>query len=376
MSPSNPLSTPPVNEWPIRFQFPVTWSCLSAPFTQFEPSVPSATRVAFDAPDVPGYETPPEGAQKALQGGGSQNSVQGTTHWEMVVPKMSRSPISAGAAAVPPSASQPAPVGAAKQPLALPQNPIAAEAPPIFSYFAAYPAQRKVLTAGEGATEAAGPGVLQRGREIISRAWRAVPQQVRVYAFSALFVALGIWVWSTQQPENGHWERETSVATSTGASERQLVVYQPKIQSYSERLEFDWKPDNRGVGIVYRAGSHDTYYATRITVVPASTTTALFADRFTVMKGTEGPHARKLIPLIGSTSMIEIRMEGSGPNFNLYVQGGLAESWSDNRLNGGGIGFYHDEEGLPSVGGVRLTFPGGAERPFTGTLASLLKDLR
>ncbi len=206
-------------------------------------------------------------------------------------------------------------------------------------------------------------------------ALRAIEPQVRVYIVGAALAGLGTWLWVTSMEPVGQWTRQRGSAGPSMPLGRQMLLYRPATQPTSERLEFDWKPDERAVAVMYRVTGGDTYYATRISRVPATVFTALIAERFAVIDGIEGPPARKLIPLIGSASQIKVRLEGDHDRFQLYLQGSQADSWEDNRIPHGGLGFFYGQEGLPSVQSVRVSFPGGAEGEYTGSLASVVGDL-
>ena len=385
MSQPNPFSAAPANDWPVRFQFPVTWSCLAAPFNRFEQFTVQRTPVAYEAPTLAGQEALPHAAPPIADGEEGLAPEHAGTHWEMVVPKMSRPSVTPAARSGPvaiPGAPAVGPLGEGRLgtlsfPRSHPASLVSVQEQALFGSVTPESAARAL--AGRLWNTVRGirlTGVLASATGTL----RAIPAHVRGYALGAALAGIGVWVWLMYVGEpSGHWLRAQTPAGPSAPMGRQLVLYRPATQTAVERMEFEWTADDRAVGVVLRAAggaTHNSYYGVRISPVPAPVTTALIAERFAVIDGVEGPRIRKLIPLIGNASKIDVRVEGDHAAFHRYLQGSLADTWNDNRIPSGGLGFYYEQEGLPSVRAVRLSFPGAGGSDYAGIFSALIRDLK
>jgi hypothetical protein len=70
------------------------------------------------------------------------------------------------------------------------------------------------------------------------------------------------------------------------------------------------------------------------------------------------PGARKQIPLpfsVRTDTIYRVRVEVKGSNFTTLIQGTVVDSWSDDRLKSGGVGFFSDKGEQASVRWVEVT---------------------
>jgi hypothetical protein len=191
-------------------------------------------------------------------------------------------------------------------------------------------------------------------------------------------LALGLIAWvrpkssqpgadaSAIQPAAGAWSRRT--AYLIGSKEpREIVVYDGSAGLEDYRLEFGWTPEPSGVGWIFRAQDSANYYAAKVALVQAGITPAVSVDHFTVVKGVEGPHSRKVITLTKAVGSVLIRLDASGPTFTMYLDGSPVDYWNDSRFTSGSLGFYEDRGARPLVQTLRFTFQkkGGTQTVLT-----------
>jgi hypothetical protein len=266
--------------------------------------------VKLDPPPTPTLVEPAASAGGALRAGLEAK-------WEMVIPKMSR-PLTA------------------RPPRALPQ-PLRAAAAPLteISFYAGSEAS-------------------------------FVPRRWKVLSLSAAAVVVGCviaWVrpggdarsGSESAPATvGTWSRRTAYVTGSKVP-REILVYSGSDGLKNYRIEFDWVPDTRGVGWIFRATDSANYYAARLRLLQAGATPILAAEHFVVVKGVESPHTRKVVTLGRTNREVLVRMDANGPGFTLYLQGSPADYWTDERFETGSLGFYEERGERPVLQALHFT---------------------
>jgi hypothetical protein len=121
-------------------------------------------------------------------------------------------------------------------------------------------------------------------------------------------------------------------------------------------MEFGWVPEATGVGWIFRAQDSANYYAAKVRMIQPGVTPALSLEHFTVFKGVEGPHSRKVITLTKPVGAVPIRLDATGPTFTLYLEGNPVDYWNDSRFATGSLGFYEEHGARPLVQTLRFTF--------------------
>ncbi len=328
VDPSRQIGAPDGDQ-PVGFPFRVHWSTLFVALESAKLTVPPVALSKLPLPEPPPF-------QKT----GSGSSVQ----WEMVIPKMDRP------SAKPTIATEPIPP-ALREPLPRPE-PLPVPA-------------------------AGAPTVLQIGTErhwvfrvkpgALSFAGKLVVGGALTAAVSIPLVLRGYLPHNPEPVEtgtrSGGWMRETS--TPAGAVQpRQLVLYRPSLGAKDCRLEFTWKVSDRALAWTFRAKDPDNYYAMAIHALPPGPSTALSVEHFAVYQGVEGPHSSKVL-LLGETNTnmaVQVRMDVNGTTFKLYLEGNAADSWSDNRLAAGALGFLEQPDQPADVDRVRMSFSESASQ--------------
>ena len=82
--------------------------------------------------------------------------------------------------------------------------------------------------------------------------------------------------------------------------------------------------------------------------------------RYAVTDGKESPKVRARLPFsVRNDTIYQVEMNVRGDQFRASVNGHVVDSWSDNRLNAGGVGFV---SGQGEAARVRATCARGAAR--------------
>jgi hypothetical protein len=252
---------------------------------------------------------------KVLQPALSRDDTE-AKEWEMVLPRMRR-----------PAALAATPVPDSRPPMAAPSFASAVERRP----------QRWIFPAG---------AALLLALALI--AYRSTGQGSAPETTAAITDMGGVgWV--------SEW---ASDATGSGRG-RQISLYRPSLAMSDYRLEFLGRIERRSLGWVFRAVDSRDYYAAKLQATPSG----LVITRFTVIRGAEGAHIERPIPIsIGFGATIKVRLDAIGPRFTIYVQNQVVEDWEDDRLKTGGVGFLNEREERGQVSSVQISFPKGGRQ--------------
>jgi hypothetical protein len=340
-------------EYPARFRFAVTWSYLLVPNEIGKPTaeISSGQPLLFTArapleaerpttvPAVSGRRTVHDSPKPSPKPSKDQSK-----QWEMVIPKMPQ-PATRLVQVV-----QPKPI-AAPEPVS---KPTIAAPPPTIS----------------------DAPFLSRPPKTASPPWKWILAMATVAG--AAFSVWGMLPAPKAAPtrpaspvSRAHWVRERAMFVVGSKEERQLILYRGSQQASDFHAEFDWKPDPKGAGLIFRAADRGNYQALRVGIATWRPSLTLFEEHFAVVGGIETTHARKLIPWTTSSTPIHIALDGSGFEFLLNVEGAHFDYWTDNRFKKGDVGFYEDRDEQRSLESVRFTFPNHLMPDFSGALESL-----
>jgi hypothetical protein len=359
-------------EYGATFRFPVTWSYLTAlpnrvtpnqayanPNPVSPPIPPKSARPApmrtLEVVDVPPAKVEPPPADEPAETVAAAIAVE--------APAVEATPVAEVVALVPsqkpavPRASGPE----AKWEMVIPKmaRPIMARAPRALQHALRQPAQVSLAAAADAETPTEISFYAGSEASFLPRRWKVLSLSAAV----VVVVCVVAWVrpgsdsgsaTETSSASAGTWSRRTAYVTGS-SSPREILVYSGSEGLKNYRIEFAWVPDPKGVGWLYRASDSANYYATKLRLLQAGATPMLSAERFAVIKGVEGAHARKVITLGPTKAEVRVRMDATGPAFTLFLQGSPADYWTDERFESGSLGFYEERGERPVVQALRFT---------------------
>jgi hypothetical protein len=148
------------------------------------------------------------------------------------------------------------------------------------------------------------------------------------------------------------WSRDAAGFVRAG----QLALYRPSQQLSNYRFEFLGQISGRDIGWVFRAADLQNYYATQLTIVKPGPLPEMALVRYQVIGGKET--ARVQVPVRvamqnGRPYRIEEDVAGSG--FTTSVDGEVIDSWADDRLRAGAVGFFGEPKDKPNLYWVKVT---------------------
>ena len=187
-----------------------------------------------------------------------------------------------------------------------------------------------------------GEAVQQNSRPadgVLEARWEAVRQNIVDRAAIELYddFRSGLSSWEGK----GDWAKTWSYDGAGFARTGSLALYAPSLQLTDYQFEFLGQIEKKGLSWVVRAQDPDNYYVTKIVITRPGPLPGVAMIRYAVIGGEEGPPQQ--IPLamsVRNDMLYRVRVEVRGDNFTTFIQGQVVDSWSDDRLKHGGIGFF------------------------------------
>jgi hypothetical protein len=136
----------------------------------------------------------------------------------------------------------------------------------------------------------------------------------------------------------------------------QLALYRPSHQLSDYRLEFLGQINRRTIAWAFRAADLQNYYATELTITRDGTPPEVTLVRYQVVGGQESERVR--IPIhtgLQSGRPFRIEEDVTGSSFTTSVEGEVVDSWGDDRLRAGGVGFFGSPGDRPSLYWIKVS---------------------
>jgi hypothetical protein len=138
-----------------------------------------------------------------------------------------------------------------------------------------------------------------------------------------------------------NWSRSWSYDPSGFARPGELALYRRSMQLTDYRFEFLGQIERKGLSWVYRARDVDNYYAMKLSLTKDGSVPKLWLIRWAVINGKERDRVQLPVPLaVQSDTIYQIRVDVTGDSFTTWIQGQVADHWTDERLKRGGVGLF------------------------------------
>jgi len=146
-------------------------------------------------------------------------------------------------------------------------------------------------------------------------------------------------------------------------SGRQITIYRPSLKLSDYRMEFQASIEAQSIGWVFRAADPDNYYAMKLMEVSAGLSPKVALFKYLVINGRQTQVGRVPIDLtLRADTLFSIRTDVQGPQFSTYIQGRLADVWTDDQLKVGGVGFLNEREQRGKVKSVSIRYLNGGAK--------------
>jgi hypothetical protein len=139
-----------------------------------------------------------------------------------------------------------------------------------------------------------------------------------------------------------------------------LRLWKPTLTLSDYQMDFQGQIENRAMGWAFRATDTKNFYATKITLAKASSGTRADIVHYAVLSGHEGARTQLPLPMtVKPDTLYQVRVRIKGDRFHTFVNGQLVDSWTDQRLRAGGVGFFAEQGERALIRSVNLSNQGG-----------------
>lgn len=147
----------------------------------------------------------------------------------------------------------------------------------------------------------------------------------------------GLGAWSGAEGWAKTWQYNAANFVSPG----RLAIYTPTVDMQDYEFSFLAQIDRRSLNWVVRAADEKNYHAIRIVITQPGPLPKAVIARYSVINGRQGPVKTLPLPLtVRTDTLYKVRMEVRGDRFITYVQDQVVDSFTDDRLPTGGVGFF------------------------------------
>jgi hypothetical protein len=187
----------------------------------------------------------------------------------------------------------------------------------------------------------------------------------------------GMKAWGVQGWASG-WSRSSEGYVRPG----QLALFQPTLRYADYRMDFFGQIEAKSMSWVVRGKDPENYYAMRITVVKPGLRPVISMAHYPVVGGKEGHKVEvPLSVMMHNNTPYRISVEVKGSHYTASIEGEEIDSWSDETLLAGGVGFFSEAGARARIYWMKVTknddwlgricdrIAGSAESPDTAWLA-------
>lgn len=147
----------------------------------------------------------------------------------------------------------------------------------------------------------------------------------------------GLGAWSGEGAWARTWQYDKANFVAPGA----LALYSPTVPMSDYSVSFLAQIDRRSLNWVVRGSDARNYVAIRIVITEPGPLPKAVVMRYPVIDGKRGSVTTLPLPLtIRADTLYKVRMEVQGDRFTTYVQDQVVDSFTEDRLPSGGIGFF------------------------------------
>jgi hypothetical protein len=161
----------------------------------------------------------------------------------------------------------------------------------------------------------------------------------------------------------GGWVEGWAGDPSGGHFGRQITIYRPSLKLSDYRIDFQGQIDTKSMGWVFRASDPQNYYAMKLTMVAAGLSPKIALFKYLVQNGHQTQVGRVPVDLaVRLDTLYNVRVDVQGTRFTTYVQGQQVDTWNDDELKSGGVGFLNEREERGRVKSVSVSLLNGGKQ--------------
>jgi hypothetical protein len=123
----------------------------------------------------------------------------------------------------------------------------------------------------------------------------------------------------------------------------ELALFHPSLGYKDYRLEFFGQIENKSMGWVVRAHDNQNYYALKFTVIEAGLRPVIAMAHYPVVDGKKGHKVEApLSVMVHQNTPMHVAVDVQGNRVTASVEGQQVDSWTDDLLPAGGVGFFSE----------------------------------
>jgi hypothetical protein len=152
------------------------------------------------------------------------------------------------------------------------------------------------------------------------------------------------------------WGRSWSHDVVLGVRPSKLALFKPSIPLRDYSFEFMAQMEKRAISFVVRATDLKNYYVVKLVQVGAGPLPPMRVVRYAVRDGyAEKPKSTPLPLVVTKDTVYRINLDVKSDLFTLYVNGKVADVWTDGRFESGGVGFFSGREEAARIYSIRVS---------------------
>ncbi|MCX6621462.1 MAG: hypothetical protein NTY38_10345 [Acidobacteria bacterium] len=135
-----------------------------------------------------------------------------------------------------------------------------------------------------------------------------------------------------------------------------LRLWAPSLKLTDYSFDFQAEVEKNGLGWAFRASNRDNHYGTRIEILKPGRMQVSQIVHFAMVNGKEQDRVELPLPIdISPNSTYQVTVRIRGNRFVTSINSQVVDSWTDNRLKTGGVGFFAQKGDVASILSVNVS---------------------
>jgi hypothetical protein len=152
------------------------------------------------------------------------------------------------------------------------------------------------------------------------------------------------------------WSQDWSYDQAGFLRPGKLGFLQQSMNLVNYRLELMGQIERKSLGWAFRAKDDRNFYVAKLTIAKPGPLPMVDLIRYSVTEGKESPKIRVPLPFaVRNDTLYQVEMNIRGDQFRASVNGHVVDSWSDRRLQAGGVGFINGQGEASRVRWIRVS---------------------
>ncbi|MDR3698367.1 MAG: hypothetical protein P4L56_01950 [Candidatus Sulfopaludibacter sp.] len=194
------------------------------------------------------------------------------------------------------------------------------------------------LSPAAGSPLAGSPRAAAAPRGAMARIRTAISDRAAASMTDSFRTGMEAWGAATKQWAPG-WSRHPDGYVQTG----QMALFHPSLGYKDYHLEFFGQIESKSMGWAVRATNTDNYYAMKLKVIEPGLRPVIAMVHYPVVAGKKGrPVEIPLNVMVHNSRPMQVEVDVRGNKLLTSVDGQLVDTWIDDTLVAGGVGFFSE----------------------------------